>query len=102
MVEKDALNTPAIAVIGVVGTVVTLVSVLCVQVLFHQTEGAQSAQRNAAAGTPEMRVMLAEQRASLEGYAWIDEAAGRVTIPVDQAMQLVARDIAANSPSASF
>lgn len=102
MVEKDALNTPAIAVIGAVGTVVTLVTVLCLQVLYYQAEDAQTAARNAADGSSELRVMLAEQRASLEGYQWIDEQAGTISIPVEEAMELVARDIAANAPSASF
>lgn len=102
MVEKDALNTPAIAVIGVVGTVVTLVAVLCLQVLYYQTEDSQIAARNAAEHGSEMRVMLAEQRASLADYRMIDEQAGRFAIPVEQAMILVTRDIAANAPSASF
>lgn len=102
MVEKDALNTPAIAVIGVVGTIVTFVTVLCLQVLYYRAEDSKVASRAAAAGTPEMRVMLAEQRASLEGYEWADREAGTVRIPIEDAMELVARDAAANSAGASF
>jgi len=102
MVEKDALNTPAIAVIGVVGTVVTLVTVLCLQVLYYQAEDSQTAARNAAEGSSELRVLLAEQRATLDGYSWVDQQHGKLSIPVEQAMQLVTRDIAANAPSASF
>ena len=102
MVEKDALNTPAIAVIGVVGTIVTLVTVLCLQVLYYRAEDSQSAARNAATGTPEMKVMLSEQRASLERYEWIDEDAGKLSIPVEDAMELVAREAATNAQGASF
>ena len=102
MVEKDALNTPAIAVIGVVGTIVTFVTVLCLQVLYHRTEDAQERARTEAYASQEMRVMLAEQRASLERYEWVDERAGTVSIAIDDAMELVAREAAANAPSASF
>jgi len=33
---------------------------------------------------------LADERARLEGYAWVDQKAGVVRIPVDRALELVA------------
>ena len=39
----------------------------------------------------ELRRLLAEQRARLEGYAWADRDRKRVKIPIDRAMQLIVR-----------
>ncbi len=42
--------------------------------------------------TPEadMAAFRAEEGAALAGYAWVDRAAGRVRIPIEQAMALIA------------
>jgi len=42
--------------------------------------------------TPEkdMAALRAEERAALSGYAWVDRAAGRVRIPIERAMALIA------------
>jgi hypothetical protein len=42
--------------------------------------------------TPEkdLAALRAEEKAALEGYGWVDRAAGRVRIPIERAMALVA------------
>ncbi|MCS0493990.1 hypothetical protein NVS89_02695 [Ancylobacter sp. MQZ15Z-1] len=38
------------------------------------------------------RAIEAASRARLQGYGWADQPAGRVRIPIDRAMQMLARD----------
>jgi hypothetical protein len=40
----------------------------------------------------DLAALRARETAQLEGYGWIDKQAGRVHIPVDRAMALVAED----------
>jgi hypothetical protein len=37
----------------------------------------------------DLRQLRAEEDAQLNGYAWVDRSAGRVRIPIEQAMELV-------------
>jgi hypothetical protein len=38
----------------------------------------------------DMALMLAEEKAALEGYAWVDEAAGVAKVPIARAMEILA------------
>ena len=40
----------------------------------------------------DLAALRARETAQLEGYGWVDKQAGRVHIPVDRAMELVAED----------
>jgi hypothetical protein len=39
---------------------------------------------------PTPHALRAEQEANLRGYAWIDRGAGRIRVPIERAMELVA------------
>jgi len=41
--------------------------------------------------TNELRQLLSEQRARLDGYAWADRGQGLVKVPIERAMGLIAR-----------
>ena len=38
----------------------------------------------------DMALMLAEEKAALEGYAWVDEAAGVAKVPIARGMDILA------------
>jgi hypothetical protein len=42
--------------------------------------------------TADLAALRASEEARLHGYAWVDRAAGRVRIPIERAMALLAED----------
>jgi hypothetical protein len=42
----------------------------------------------------DLQALRSRENAQLEGYGWVDQAAGRVHIPIERAMELVAKDAA--------
>ena len=47
----------------------------------------------------DLAALRAQKQALLEGYRWVDKAAGTVHIPIDQAMRLIAQRNAATAAS---
>jgi hypothetical protein len=93
-------HAPIIVVVGIVGTVLVFVLIVALQALFP---GAP-AQAPAAAdqGEPRQLTQLrTEQLETINRYGWKDQAKGIVTIPIDRAMELTVRDLAAGAAPTS-
>ena len=91
--DSDGLNTPVIAVVGFVSAVLTFALIVAVQVLFYQVSAAETDRKVIAVRADEADDMLAQQDARLARYGWVDRAKGRVTVPVERAMELVVREL---------
>jgi hypothetical protein len=93
--EGDDFSTPNLVLIAIVSTVLLLVTVLVLQVLYYGYQSDLDQTKVVDVRNAEADSALAQQRARLTRYAWTDQSAGLVTIPIERAMQLVVRDEAA-------
>ena len=91
--DSDGLNTPVIAVVGFVSAVLTFALIIAVQVLYYHVSTAETDRKVIAVRAEEADDMLAQQDARLARYGWVDRAKGRITVPVERAMELVVREL---------
>lgn len=90
-------NTPSVVLVGVVGAIMVFVVIVALQALFYNTETQTIGRINE--GDPQLLGRLrAEQLEAVSSYAWKDRDKGVAVIPIDRAMELTVRDIAANRP----
>lgn len=99
MVMPDDIDTPKLAVIGVVGTMIVVLVVFAVQVLFYTLTAEVRDERNVEHVDHALARYKAEQDEKLHRTAWVDPQTKKVTIPIERAMELTLRDLAA-SPAA--
>lgn len=108
--EEDRISTPTILVVGVASLVLFIVSGLAVSAYFHVRQG----ERPALPIPPEIgqsKIGMVEQQLferavrgqrdravrleRLGSYGWVDRGAGVAHIPIDRAMELVAKGVRA-------
>ncbi|MBI5869272.1 MAG: hypothetical protein HZB43_13460 [candidate division Zixibacteria bacterium] len=90
--DPDALRT---VYVGAISVLITLVLIVALQAAYYQAQESEISRK--AVASEELTALRAEQLELLEGYRWIDRSKGTVTIPIDRAMELVVRDLAADS-----
>ncbi len=88
MAQYDDLNVPRIATIGVISILVTAVTALAVQVLFYALADWQDSVKSMESDYTRENAVLAQQAEQISNYG-VDPTTGRVTIPIDKAMELV-------------
>lgn len=81
-------NAQWTVLIGIVGTILTFVIIVALQVLFHRVSKEELARKSAMPNADLERIRTA-QLEHLNSYRYIDQAAGRVAIPIDRAKELV-------------
>lgn len=91
MAQYDDLNVSRIAVVGVISVVVTAVTALAVQVLFYAMAERTDAAKAASSRYTRQQQFMEAQRVQLSDYG-VDPDTGRVTIPVDEAIEMLARE----------
>lgn len=96
---QDRVNTFGVVLIGVVATVLLWVSVVALQAYYYNTAGQLETERNATGKNREVRDLKADQQAYLQEGKYVDPTKGIVTIPIEDAMRLVLRDVKAGAPS---
>ncbi|GAB4376326.1 MAG: hypothetical protein Kow0062_16450 [Acidobacteriota bacterium] len=89
---EGELDLTAIIGWGIVSIVLFFVLVTAIQALFFRYERAFLEARVYGVSPIEPRQVRAEQLERISRYRWIDEKQGVVAIPVDRAMELIARE----------
>ena len=97
MAMPDEVDTPKLAVIGVVGTIIILLIVFAVQVLYYYWNRQLNVAENVQHKDQALARYEAEQAEKLHRTAWIDQKTGKVVIPIERAMELTVRDMAAGA-----
>lgn len=105
--EKDNLDIPLIATVGIVSTVLTVACIIGVQALYNSYASQEIENKITLAPTATANSKLAEQNAKLASYGWADREQGKVVIPIERAMapvvmQYVQRDEGAGTSSIAF
>jgi hypothetical protein len=85
-------NTPLTVVVGLVGAILLFVAIVFLQAIFRHAEDAELARKVTSAPAAELESLRAEQLGRLNGYRVVDPQKGVVAIPIDRAMELVARE----------
>ena len=98
-VQKDDLNTPLITTIGIVSAVLLFVIIVVLQAWFAQAQREEFRRKVVDVRATEAADAWAEQEGRLAGYRWVDRERGVVAIPIERAMELVAREHGAAAPS---
>ena len=91
-VERDELNTPAIVTVGIVASVAVFAIIVALQAWFAQAQRAEHQLKVVAPRSEELAGVVAEQQTQLHTYRWVDRQRGVVAIPIERAMELVARE----------
>lgn len=91
MAKYDDLDTRQIFIIGIASVVVTAVTILAVQYVYFLLVEDHQTRLQAESNYNRQNTILAEQVETISGYG-ADPTTGNVTIPIDQAMKLVAKE----------
>src|SRR4051812_17895202 len=95
MVQSDDVDAQTVAVIGICGAIITFVLIVLVQVLYYRMERLDEEKKFVEPGSTEVQTLVAEQKASLNGYRWVDKGKGVVAIPIERAKELVVEGLRA-------
>ncbi|MFZ5832279.1 MAG: hypothetical protein ACOY3P_19510 [Planctomycetota bacterium] len=94
MASKNDVNTPLIAIIGFLGAVVVFAIIIALQVMFYRWAEAEKMMKDIAVPPAQYDSLVAAQQAQLAEYRIVDPERKIVTIPINQAMNLVAERVA--------
>ena len=92
MVRYEDPNVPLSAVIGLVGAVLLFVIIVGLQALFYSMEQREMAKKVYSQPYQALQQLDADQLERLNSYGWVNQSKGVVHIPIDRAMEMVARE----------
>ncbi|WP_428262872.1 hypothetical protein [Haliangium sp.] len=87
--QPDQPNVLGLIVIGLSGAFLVYVSFIGLQAFYEVEYATLAAEREAEDISLAYDTLHGEQEAKLEGYRWLDQSQGRVSLPIDQAMARV-------------
>jgi len=91
-VEEADPDTVSTVLVGLIGTVLLIAAVALLQGLYDNVERRELRRKVVLTTPEELRVLRVKQLEQLTSTAWVDQAAGVVSIPVERAMDLIVRD----------
>jgi hypothetical protein len=94
-VEESDPDTVSTVLIGLIGTVLLIAAVALLQGLFNNVERKELRKKVVETTPQELQNLRIKQIGQLRATAWVDQAGGVVSIPVERAMEMVVRDPAA-------
>ena len=89
---KENLDTGLILTIGIVFAVIVLVLILLVQAWFFKAQSDEYVRKIIEPRAEELLSATAAQQEALHSYKVLDAQQGTVAIPIERAMELVARE----------
>ena len=91
MAKYDDLNTRQIFIVGIGSVVVTLVTILAVQYVYYLLVDGHQQELQAESSYSRQNSILAEQFEEVSKYG-ADPLTGNVTIPIEKAIEWVAKE----------
>ena len=88
MAAYDDLNIKRIFTVGIISIVVTAVTALAVQVMYFSLAQWQTEATSELSDYRRQNLILNEQAGEISEYG-VDEETGNITIPIEQAIELV-------------
>ena len=97
-IEPDDIGGGLLVVLGALVAVVVLLVAVLLQAWFYNWQGALLVQRSGPIDVQQAPAAIAqEQLRRIETYGWADDKKRARTIPISRAMELVAKELAAES-----
>lgn len=100
MAKYDDLDTKQIFIIGIASVAVTVVTILAVQYVYYLLVSGHQATLQAESSYQRQNKILDDQKESIRQYG-ADPLTGNATIPIERAMELVAKEAQTESESQS-
>ena len=97
--SKSDVNVSLISLIGLLGVLLLYFTIISSQAWYYRVEKAEINQKVVLQPSSELESYRASEINKLYTYRWIDKEKKVMAIPIDQAMQLVARELNAASPT---
>jgi hypothetical protein len=96
-VERDEVSIPLLGLVGALIVVVTLLVAILLQAWFYAGKADLTLERSTPADAPQTALgqALLDQQAKINSYHWVNRPAQVRAIPIPRAMELVARELAA-------
>ncbi|MCA9773480.1 MAG: hypothetical protein KC466_13785 [Myxococcales bacterium] len=99
--ESIQLRVGTIMVVGIVSVSLTLATAIGTEALYYRVLNDDVAAKQERFAPTAARDLAAAQQAELTQYGWVDRGNGVVRVPIDQAMNLVVRDLQARRRAAA-
>lgn len=87
MFEQENIDGQTVALVSIFGALAVFVAIVLIQVVYYRMEKQDEAHK-ASRMPSDLATYETEQHTALNGYRWIDQSAGRASLPVERAMQL--------------
>jgi hypothetical protein len=84
-------DAPVTFLAAILGGLLVLIAVVFLQGFFHRAQTRENLTKVIAVAPEELVNLRESQTAMLEGYHWVDRREGIVRIPIEQAMDILAR-----------
>ncbi len=99
-VERDEIDAGLLGVVGTFIAVVLVLIVVLLQAWFYNWREAFATARSLPATDPSTPLgrALVEQQEQIHGYRWVNREAKVLAIPIERAMELVAKEMAVEQP----
>jgi hypothetical protein len=88
--------------VGVIGTILFLAVVLFAQALFQNAQWLEDQRKVYAPRNPRLLEVQTQQLGTLNGYRLVSAAEGRVTIPIDRAIELVLPELKSGATASTI
>lgn len=88
-------NASMTLLVGIVGTIIVFAIIVGLQALYNRVEETENYNKIYSQAPEELSRVRAEQQELLNSYRWIDRDKDVVGIPIDRAMELTERELAA-------
>lgn len=100
MDEKKATHqdtrTGIILGVGILCVVLFVISLVWLRSYFYQVRNEVEQQQVLTVSNPKLKELHASEQEELNTYGWVDKDKGTVRIPIERAMELVAKDAESN------
>ncbi len=91
--DISGLDVPMIVTIGLISTSLTVAMIFGVQALYYRGLSQENERKVIAVTAADSDSRVAEQKAQLTRYAWLDRDQGKVAVPIERAMNLVVKEL---------
>lgn len=95
---QEELKSSSLTIAGVIAALLAFALIVGLQALYYYLQNEELLRKEGTQSPARLRSLVSEDQKLLNGYRVVDRNAMVVAIPIDRAMELVARDLQASAP----